>query len=150
MESLDLTYKLFDQRIKSKAPDQFYFMFQVFQEHSHCYNKRKKINKNYENLFVFVTTPSLSGRGEGYCFKLPPPTFFRAKVLKLFFIDTWVSGQRVGKLTECNLSEKAKTARGKIQSGGGGVAIDYIASKISSRLGMLRKARKVTSLSMTL
>ena len=31
MESLDFTYKLFDLKIKSKAPDQIYFMFQVFQ-----------------------------------------------------------------------------------------------------------------------
>ena len=42
MESPDLTYKLLDLKIKSKAPDQIYFMFQVFQEHSHCYAKRKK------------------------------------------------------------------------------------------------------------
>ena len=32
MESLDLTYKLVDLKIKSKAPDQIYFMSQVFQE----------------------------------------------------------------------------------------------------------------------
>ena len=35
MESLDLTYKLFHLKIKSKAPDQIYYMSQVFQEH--CY-----------------------------------------------------------------------------------------------------------------
>ena len=34
MESLDLTFKLVDLKIKSKAPDQIYFMSQVFQEHS--------------------------------------------------------------------------------------------------------------------
>ena len=28
-----------------------------------------------------------------------PQLFLRQKVLKIFFIDTWVSGQRVGKLT---------------------------------------------------
>ena len=86
MESLDLTYKLFDQRIKSKAPDQFYFMFQVFQKHSHCYNKRKKNNKNYENLFVFVATPSLSGRGGGGgLFQTPSPNFFQGKSFEIVF-----------------------------------------------------------------
>ena len=42
MESLDLIYKLVDLKIKSKASDQIYFMAQVFQEHSNCYDKRKK------------------------------------------------------------------------------------------------------------
>ena len=41
-ESLDLAYKLVDLKIKSKAPDQIYFMSQVFQEHCHCYDKRNK------------------------------------------------------------------------------------------------------------
>ena len=36
VESIDLTYKLVDVKIKSKALDQIYFMSQVFQEHSHC------------------------------------------------------------------------------------------------------------------
>ena len=42
---LDLTYKLVELKIKSEAPDQIYFVSQVFQEHSHCYDKRKKIRK---------------------------------------------------------------------------------------------------------
>ena len=42
MESLDLTYKLIALKIKSKTLDQIYFMSQVFQEHSHRYDKRKK------------------------------------------------------------------------------------------------------------
>ena len=42
MESLDLTYKLIALKIKSKTLDQIYFMSQVLQEHSHCYDKRKK------------------------------------------------------------------------------------------------------------
>ena len=42
MESLDFTYKLIALKIKSKTLDQIYFMSQVFQEHSHCYDKRKK------------------------------------------------------------------------------------------------------------
>ena len=61
MESFDFAYKLVDLKIKSKAPDQIYFMSHVFQEHSHCYDKRKEIrNKNFENLFIFSATPSLS------------------------------------------------------------------------------------------
>ena len=42
MESLDLTIKLVDLKVKSKAPEKIYFMSQVFQEHSDCYDKRKK------------------------------------------------------------------------------------------------------------
>ena len=45
MESLDLTYKLIALKIESKAPDEIYFMTQVFQEHNPCYDKRKKIRK---------------------------------------------------------------------------------------------------------
>ena len=47
MQSYDLAYKLVDLKIKSKASDQIYFMSQVFQEHSHCYDKTKKIPKLY-------------------------------------------------------------------------------------------------------
>ena len=42
MECLDLAYKMVDLKIKSKGPDQIYFMSQVFEEHSHCYDKRNK------------------------------------------------------------------------------------------------------------
>ena len=41
MESLDLTCKLIALKIKSKTLDRIYFMSQVFQEHIHCYDKRK-------------------------------------------------------------------------------------------------------------
>ena len=41
MESLDLTYKLIALKIKNKTLDEIYFMSQVFQEHSHCYDKRE-------------------------------------------------------------------------------------------------------------
>ena len=58
VESLDLI-----NLIKSIAPNKIYFMSQVFQEHSHCYDKRKKQgNENDENLFIFAATPSLSGQ----------------------------------------------------------------------------------------
>ena len=77
MESLDLTYKLFGLKIKSKTPDQIYFMSQVFQEHSHYYDKRKddKKNENYENLFIFAATPSFSGRRVGLL-QSPNPQLF--------------------------------------------------------------------------
>ena len=82
--------------IKSKTLEQIYFMSQVFQKHSHCYDKRKKQeNQNYKNLFIFAATPFLSGRG---LLQHPtPPTFFMAKIFNFFFLDIWVSGQRVGK-----------------------------------------------------
>ena len=58
-------------------------------------NKKMKTKKI---LFIFAATPSLSGRG---VVAIPPtPQYFsRQKFLKNFFIDTWVSRQRVGKLT---------------------------------------------------
>ena len=73
-----------------------------------------KIGKsNKENLYIFVATPSLSGT---------PNTLqlsSRQKFLNFVFIDTWVSGRRVGKLTEWkSYSKNEKTARGKILKGG--------------------------------
>ena len=60
MESLDLTYKLIALKIlKSKTLDRIYFMSQVFQEHSHCYDKRK--NKNMKITKIYLT-------GEGDAF----------------------------------------------------------------------------------
>ena len=74
MESLDLTNKLIALKIKSEALDRIYFMSQVFQEHSHCYDKRKKQeNENYDNLFIYAATPFLSGQGEGLLQPPPPP-----------------------------------------------------------------------------
>ena len=72
MESLDLAYKLVDLKIKIKRPDQIYFISQIFEEHSHCNDKRnKQENENYANLFIFAATPSLLGRA--------PPNFFHGK-----------------------------------------------------------------------
>ena len=42
MENFDLIFNLVDLKNNSKAPDQTYFMCQVFQEHSDCYDKTKK------------------------------------------------------------------------------------------------------------
>ena len=84
MESLGLRYKSIALKIERKTLDRIYFMSQVFQEHSHCYNKRKKEgNENYENLFIFAAIPSLSR--QGVCCNPPPPTFFTAKIFENFF-----------------------------------------------------------------
>ena len=66
-------------------------MSQVFQEHSHCYNKRKKDeNENYENLFILL--PSLPSQEGGGCggggggfYNPHPSTFFTAKIFEIFF-----------------------------------------------------------------
>ena len=55
-------------------------------------------------LFIYAATPYLLGRGGGCCNPTPNPTpsappFFTAKCFEIFFIDTRVSGHRVGKLT---------------------------------------------------
>ena len=60
---------------------------------------KNKKNENYENLFVFAATPSLSGR-EGRLLHPPPPNLFHGFLKNFFFIDTLVSRQRVGKLAE--------------------------------------------------
>ena len=78
MENLDLTYKLIALKIKRKTLDQIYFMSQVFQEHSHCYdNRNKKENESYKKLSIFAATPSLSGLegGGGGCCNQPPQLF---------------------------------------------------------------------------
>ena len=85
MESLDLTYNLIALKIKSKTLDQIYFMSQVFQEHSHCYDKRKnkkmKTTKIYLLLLPPVPLPSQDGGGGAVAIP-PPPTFFMAKMFE--------------------------------------------------------------------
>ena len=50
-------------------------------------------------IYLFLLPP-LPSQDRGVVATPPPPNFFhRKKFLKVFFIDTWVSGQRVGKLT---------------------------------------------------
>ena len=97
MERHELTYKLVDLKIESKALDQIYFMSSVFQEHSHCYDKRKKNKIKIAKIYLFLLSPLPSQDAT------PPPLpklFSRRKLLKIFFMDTWVSGQRVSKLAE--------------------------------------------------
>ena len=83
--------------IKSKTLDQIYFISQVFQEHSHCYdkikkNKKMKTIKNY--LFLLPPLPSQDGGDVA----TPPPhpqTFFIAKIFEKFFhryMGIWTKG----------------------------------------------------------
>ena len=100
MESLDLSYKLIALKIKSKALDRIDFMSQVFQEHSHCYDKRKNKKMKITKIYLFLLPPVPSQEGGGGCCIPPPLNFFHSKnIFENFFIDTWVSGQRMGKLT---------------------------------------------------
>ena len=59
--------------------------------------------KYYRNIVIVMTKGKTKKMKttEIYFFLLAPTPqlFLRQKVLKIFFIDTWVSGQRVGKLT---------------------------------------------------
>ena len=51
-------------------------------------------------LFLLPPLPSQDeGGGGGLLQPSIPQLFSPQKALKIFFIDTWVSGQRVGKLT---------------------------------------------------
>ena len=98
MESLDLTYKLITLKIKSKTLDRIYFMSQVFQEHSNCYDERKTKKMKTTKIYLFLLPPLPSQDG-GLLQPPIPQLFSRQKLLKNFFTDTWISGQRVGKLT---------------------------------------------------
>ena len=75
-------------------------MSQVFQEHSHCYDKRKKYeNENHENVFIFAATFTLSERSGSW---EPPPshpphpqTFSTAKIFEIIFhryMGIWTKG----------------------------------------------------------
>ena len=57
-------------------------------------NKKMKTMKIY-----LLLLPLLPSQDWGFVATPHPPTFFMAKIFKNFFIDTWVYGQRVGKLT---------------------------------------------------
>ena len=96
MESLDLTYKLIALKIKSKTLDQIYFMSQVFQKHSYCYDKRKnkKMKTTKIDLLLLPPLPSQDGGGVA---NPPPhlPTFFMAEIFETFFhryMDIWTKG----------------------------------------------------------
>ena len=79
-------------------------------------NKKMKITKIY--LFCCHPLPSQDG---GVVAPLPTPhpqLFPRQKFLILFFIDTWVSGQRVGKWTVWQSQQKRKNGTRENSEGG--------------------------------
>ena len=99
MESFDLTCKLVDLKIKSKAPDQIYFISQVFQEHRHCYdkvkNKKIKIRKIY--LFLLPLLPSQNGEWEGGgvgggVVAAPLPATFFTAIFFHRYMGIWTKG----------------------------------------------------------
>ena len=59
--------------------------------------KNKKMKTTKIDLFLLPSLTSQEGGGGGVVATLPPPTFFMEKIFEIFFIDTWVSRQRVGK-----------------------------------------------------
>ena len=85
MESLDLSNKLIALKIKSKALDRIDFMSQVFQEHSHCYDKRKNKKMKITKIYLFLLPPVPSQDGGGVVASPHPSTFFTVKTfLKIF------------------------------------------------------------------
>ena len=60
MENLFLTYYLVDLKNKNKASVEIYFMSRVFQEHSHCYDKRKNKKNEVRKVYLFLLPPFLS------------------------------------------------------------------------------------------
>ena len=95
MENLDLTYELVDLKIKSRAPDQIYYFCNTVIVITKGNYKKFKIRKIY--LFLLPPLPS-------QIVATPPPKkkkhFSRQNVLKVYFIETWVSGQMVRKLKQ--------------------------------------------------
>ena len=93
MERQELTYKLVDLKIESKALDQIYFMSSVFQEHSHCYDKRKKNKIKIAKIYLFLLSPLPSQDATP---PPPPQTFFTAKTFENFFhgyMGIWTKGE---------------------------------------------------------
>ena len=99
MESFGLTYKLIALKIKSNTLDQIYFMSQVFQEHSHCYDKGKNEKMKTTKIYLFLLPPAQDGGG-GRLFPTPPPTphpptFSTAKIFEKCFhryMGIWTKG----------------------------------------------------------
>ena len=79
MESFGLTYKLIALKIKSNTLDQIYFMSQVFQEHSHCYDKGKNEKMKTTKIYLFLLPPAQDGGGGCFQPHPPPPNVFHGK-----------------------------------------------------------------------
>ena len=118
MEGLDLTYKLIALKIKSETLDRIYFMSQVFQKNSHYCDKRKNKKMKTTKIYLILLPPlPFQGGGGGLLQPHIPQPFSRQNFLKIFFIDTWISGQRVGKLTLWKQKRKNGT-RENLKGGG--------------------------------
>ena len=119
MESLDLTYKLFDLKIKVEHLTKSTLCFKYFRNIVIVMTKgkNKKIKISKIDLFLLPPLPSQDGRGLQ---PPPPPKFSRQRLLTFFFIDTWVSGQRVGKLTEWQSQRKGINGTRENPKGGWG------------------------------
>ena len=83
MESLDLTYKLIALKIKSKELDQIHLMSQVFQEHSHCCDKKKNKKMKITKIYLFLLLPLPSQDGD--VVTSPYPQLFSWQKFLIFF-----------------------------------------------------------------
>ena len=114
MESLDLTYKLVDLKVRSKTPDQIYFMSQVLQEHSH-YNDKKKIKKiKIRKTYLFLQ-PLLPTQ-DGGLMQHPSPQLCSGDKILIYnwyirYMGIWTKGGKIQRMT--NLAEKQKRHEGK-------------------------------------
>ena len=83
-------------KIKSKTLDRMYFMSQVFQEHSHCYNKKEKKNKKMKTTKTYLfLLPPLPFQDVGLLQFPHPPTFSTAKIFEKIFhryMGIWTKG----------------------------------------------------------
>ena len=89
MESFDLSCNFGRPKNKNKkTPDQIYFMSQVYQEHSHCYDKGKKRNSKLGKFIYFCCHLFPLRTGGVVATPPPPPTvnFWN------FFLGIWTQG----------------------------------------------------------
>ena len=85
MENLNLAYYLVDLKIKNKAPVEIYFMSRVFQEHSHCYDKRKNKKNEVRKIYLFLLPPLPSQ--EVLVVAAPTPQLFSQQNFLNFFFS---------------------------------------------------------------
>ena len=95
MENLDLTYELVDLKIKSRASDQIYYFCNTV-----IVITKGKIRNSKLGKFIYFCCHPFPLR----LLQPPPPKkkkhFSRQNFLKVYFIETWVSGQMVRKLKQ--------------------------------------------------
>ena len=94
MESLDLTYKLFDLKIKVEHLTRSTLCFKYFRNIVIVMTKgkNKKIKITKIDLFLLPPLPSQDGRG----LQPPPPQIFTAKTFDIFlyrYMGIWTKGR---------------------------------------------------------